>query len=53
MGPGWRQILNNPENPESEFILANFELKKVYQLDPKENYERQQASAVLLVRKGD
>ncbi len=53
MGPGWRQILNNPENPESEFISANFELKKVYQLDPKENYERQQASAVLLVRKGD
>jgi len=51
MGEEWRQIFYNPENLENEFIADNFELKDVYQVSAEETYERQDARAVLLVRK--
>lgn len=51
MGEEWRQIFYNPENPENEFIADNFELKGLYQVTAEETYEKQDARAVLLVRK--
>jgi 4-amino-4-deoxy-L-arabinose transferase-like glycosyltransferase len=51
MGEEWRQIFYNPENPENEFIADNFELKGFYQMTAKETYEKQDARAVLFVRK--
>ncbi len=51
MGEEWRQIFYNPENPENEFIADNFELKNVYQVSAEDTYEKQDARAVLLVRK--
>ena len=51
MGEEWRQIFYNPENIENEYIAENFELKVKNKVFPDENYERQEARAVLLVRK--
>jgi hypothetical protein len=51
MGEEWRQIFYNPENPENEFIADNFEFKGAYQVSAEETYEKQDARAVLLVRK--
>jgi hypothetical protein len=53
MGDEWRQVFYNPESPEDRFIAENFELKGVYQVSAEENYEKQDARAVLLVRKED
>ena len=53
MGDEWRQIFYDPENPKDEFIAENYELKEVYEVSSSENYEKQDARAVLLVRKGD
>lgn len=53
MGDEWRQVFYNPERPEDRFIAENFELKEVYQVSAEENYEKQDARAVLLVRKED
>jgi len=41
----------NPENPGNEFIKENFELKGVYKVEASETYEKQEARAVLLVKK--
>ena len=51
MGPEWRDVFYNPESPEDKYIAENFELKDVYKIASDENYERQEARAVLLVRK--
>jgi len=51
MGDEWRQIFYNPENPGNEFIKENFELKGIYKVDASETYEKQEARAILLVKK--
>jgi len=53
MGDEWRQIFYNPEDPENEFIAENYELKKVIEIDSKDVYEKQDARAVLLVKKSN
>lgn len=57
MGKSWRQILNNPESPEKwtcdgcTDIANEFKLQGVYNVASTEVYERQNASAVLLIKK--
>ena len=51
MGEGWREIFNNPENHGNEFIAENYELKGIYDIASSETYEKQNARAILLVRK--
>lgn len=53
LGDEWRQIFYDPENIENKFISENFELKGEYKITSEENYEKQDARAVLLVRKGE
>lgn len=57
MGEGWRMIFENPENPSKwecagcSGISKKFTLKGVYGVNAADNYERQGASAVLLIKK--
>lgn len=51
MGEGWRQIFNNPTAIKNSFILGNYKLKGVYETKADETYERQEARAVLLIKK--
>jgi 4-amino-4-deoxy-L-arabinose transferase-like glycosyltransferase len=57
MGPEWRSIFDNPADPEKwscdacRKVAEEFELKGVYKVTSDENYERLDASAVLLVKK--
>jgi 4-amino-4-deoxy-L-arabinose transferase-like glycosyltransferase len=53
MGEEWRQIFYNPENPEDIFIAENYELKEIIEIDGKDVYEKQDARAVLLVKKSN
>jgi len=53
MGDEWRQIFYNPEDPENEFIAENYELKEIIEIDSKDVYEKQDARAVLLVKKSN
>ena len=57
MGEDWRQIFNNPKDstkwicdgcPE---IAKEFTLMRVYQVNAGQDYERQGASAILLIKK--
>jgi 4-amino-4-deoxy-L-arabinose transferase-like glycosyltransferase len=57
MGRGWRMIFDNPSNPKKwtcdgcSEIAKEFTLKGVYKISAADNYERQDASGILLVRK--
>ena len=51
MGDEWRQVFENPQNPKDEFISNNYELKGIYKIESSETYEKQDAKAVLFVRK--
>lgn len=51
MGSEWRQIFENPSNIEDPLIRENFELKGIYTVNADDTYERQDASAVLLIKK--
>lgn len=51
MGSGWRQIFNDPQDIKDPLVRKNFVLKEIYSFDSNENYERQEARAVLLVKK--
>jgi hypothetical protein len=57
MGAGWRLIFNNPNDPKKwtcdgcSEIAKEFKLKGVYTILEGENYERQEAHAVLLIKK--
>ncbi|KKS95343.1 MAG: hypothetical protein UV71_C0008G0015 [Microgenomates group bacterium GW2011_GWC1_43_13] len=57
MGPDWRLIFNNPSDPKKWTcegcgeIADEFTLKGVYQVSSSENYERQEASAIFLIKK--
>jgi hypothetical protein len=57
MGADWRLILDNPNDPKKwtcdgcSEIAKEFTLKSVYSISASEDYERQDAKAVLLVRK--
>lgn len=51
MGSNWRQIFNDPQYITDKFIEANYKLQGVYTISASDDYERQDAKAVLLVRK--
>jgi hypothetical protein len=57
MGEGWRLIFENPNDPKKwtcdgcSEITKEFTLKEVYQVNASEDYERQDASAILLIKK--
>jgi 4-amino-4-deoxy-L-arabinose transferase-like glycosyltransferase len=51
MGDEWRQIFYNPEDPDNEFIAENYELKEVFEIAGEDVYEKQDARAVLFIKK--
>lgn len=57
MGDSWREIFNNPGDPEKwtcdgcAEIAKEFTLKGVYTIPATDNYERMDASAILLIKK--
>ncbi len=57
MGTDWRLIFNNPGDPKKwtcdgcTEIAKEFTLKGIYKVSASDDYERQDSSAVLLVRK--
>ncbi len=57
MGNPWRQIFENPSDPKRwtcdgcREIAKEFKLKGVYTISPGEDYERDGAKAVLLIKK--
>lgn len=48
MGKLWREIF---ENPEKQKILTDYKFAKEYKINASENYEREDARAVLLIKK--
>jgi len=51
MGSEWKQIFENPENIENEFIRENFEFAGEFKVPASEVYEKYDSRAILLVRK--
>jgi hypothetical protein len=57
MGTDWREIFNNPTDSKKwtcdgcSEIVKEFTLKRTYTVAASEDYERQDASAILLVKK--
>lgn len=57
MGADWREIFNNPEDPSKwtcdgcQEITKEFKLAGVYKINASEDYERQDATAILLLKK--
>jgi 4-amino-4-deoxy-L-arabinose transferase-like glycosyltransferase len=57
MSKNWRMIFDNPSNPKKwtcdgcAEIANEFMLKDIYKISAGDNYERQDASSILLVRK--
>jgi len=56
MGESWRVIFENPEDPKKwtcdgcTEIAKEYTVKGVYEVSSNDNYERQDASAILLVK---
>lgn len=48
MGGGWKEIFTNPANQK---ILPDYKFGGEYSFEPSENYEKQAARAILLIRK--
>lgn len=54
MGKEWREIFNNPNDPNKwqcegcSFIRENYKLKAIYEIDSQTNYENQASKAILL-----
>jgi len=57
MGESWRMIFENPNDPEKwtcdgcDKIAKEFTLKNIYFVPATDNYERMDASAILLIKK--
>lgn len=51
MGPEWRQTFQDPRNIKDKYIAENYKFAKEFSLSSEETYEKQNARAVLLVRK--
>lgn len=57
MGADWREIFNNPTDSKKWIcdgcgeIAKEFTLKGIYKISASEDYERQDASAILLIKK--
>ena len=51
MGPEWRQVFENPEKIQEKFISENYKLKEIYSISADEDFEKQPARAVLLIKK--
>jgi hypothetical protein len=57
MDDNWRMIFENPKDPKKwtcdgcSEIANEFKLKSVYKVDSNDNYERQDAKSVLLIKK--
>jgi hypothetical protein len=50
MGENWRKIFLNPERIEDKFVSDNFKFAGRFEVKPEETYEREGATAVLLIR---
>ncbi len=51
MGEEWRQILKDPKIPGNEFISKNYALKSIIEISASENYNKETARGILLVKK--
>lgn len=51
MGPDWRQIFENPKSPKDEFIAKNYRFVGEFKVSADETYEKQEARAILLIKK--
>lgn len=51
MGENWRQIFYHPEKPEDPFLAKYFIFKQKFEIKAEETYEREGATAVLLIRR--
>ena len=57
MGADWREIFNNPANPQKWLcdgcneVFKEFKLKGIYKIPASQDYERQDANAILLIKK--
>lgn len=51
MGENWRKIFYQPEKSEDPFFTENFELAGKFEIKPQDSYEKEGATAVLLIRK--
>lgn len=50
MGEDWRKIFYNPEKLEDPFFAKNFVFKQKFEIEPEETYEKEGATAILLIR---
>ena len=51
MGEEWREIFYSSEEFEDPFFAENFELAGKFEIEPEETYEREGATAILLIKK--
>lgn len=51
VGKAWREVFFNPEGHANEFINENFEFVGEFEISADEVYEKEEARAILLVRK--
>jgi hypothetical protein len=53
MGPEWRQVFENPQNPTkwNEFIAENYKFTGEFEVPAEETYEKQEGRVILLIRK--
>jgi hypothetical protein len=51
MGENWRKIFYQPEKLEEPFFAQNFKLAGKFEIKPEETYEKEGATAVLLIRR--
>jgi len=51
MGENWRKIFYQPEKLEDEFFAKNFKFEERFEIKPEDSYEKEGATAILLIRK--
>lgn len=51
MGEKWREIFNHSEKLEDLFFAKNFRFAERFEIKPEETYEKEGASAILLLKK--
>lgn len=51
MGPEWRQIFDNPQDIENDFIRENFVFVQEFKINADSVYEKYDARAILLTKK--
>ncbi len=51
MGQSWRQAFEHPEAIQDKFLAENFRFSGRFEIKPEETYEKEGATAILLIRK--